>query len=80
MTGSSENARAWLRLLRAGIGAIALRKQAVVYGSAIAALDCSSVQWREVGADADAIRALAYPDSSLLAADAAWLAIYPITT
>jgi DNA processing protein len=73
MTDSADNARAWLHLLRAGIGAAALRKQTVVCGSATAALECSSVQWREVGADADAIRALANTDASLLAADIAWL-------
>jgi len=72
MTDSADNARAWLRLLRAGIGAAALRTQTVVCGSALAALDCSSTQWREVGADADAIRALAHPDASL-ATDAVWL-------
>jgi len=73
MTHSDDNARAWLRLLRAGIGAGALRKHVIACGSAVAALDSSSRQWREVGADADAISALGKPDPSLLAADAAWL-------
>lgn len=73
MIDPDQNARAWLRLLRAGFGAGALRKQAAACGSAAAALDCSAAQWREVGADADAIAALAQPDHPLLAADAAWL-------
>jgi DNA processing protein len=72
MTDSADNARAWLRLLRAGIGAAALRAQTLACGSALAALECSSTQWREVGADADAIRALAQPEA-LDATDTAWL-------
>lgn len=69
----ADNARAWLRLLRAGIGAGALRKQVNACGSAVAAVDAASAQWREVGANADAIAALAHPDPALLAADAVWL-------
>ena len=73
MIDPDQNARAWLRLLRAGIGAGALRKQVATCGNAAAALDCSAAQWREVGADAEAIAALAQPDPSVLASDAAWL-------
>ena len=73
MINSDHNARAWLRLLRAGIAAAALRKQLAACGSAVAALDCSAAQWRAVGADADPIAALAHPDHSQLVADAAWL-------
>ncbi len=73
MTDPADNARAWLRLLRAGFGAGALRKQIVACGSAAAALQCSAAQWREVGADAAAIAAIAHPDPTLQAADAAWL-------
>ena len=73
MIEADQNARAWLCLLRAGIGAGALRKQVVTCGSAAAALDCSAAQWREVGADADAIAALAHPVHPQLTADAAWL-------
>ena len=73
MINSDHNAHAWLRLLRAGIAATALRKQLAACGSAVAALDCSAAQWRAVGADPDPIAALAHPDHSQLVADAAWL-------
>lgn len=73
MTEIDDNARAWLRLLRAGIGAGSLRKQVLACGSASAALDASAAQWRDVGAHTDAIAALTQADPSLIATDTAWL-------
>ncbi len=69
---TAHNARAWLRLLRAGVGASALRKTIESCGSAAAALDLSHAQWRAAGADAEASSVLRdphlVPDSDL-----AWL-------
>jgi len=78
MTGSNKarssdpNARAWLRLLRAGVVASALRKATETHGSAAAALDLSHAEWRAAGADADALAILRDP-GLVPATDHAWL-------
>ena len=73
MPGSSDpNARAWLRLLRAGVVASTLRKTTETHGSAAAALDLSHAEWRAAGANADALAILHGPDL-VPAADLAWL-------
>ncbi|HEV2607032.1 MAG TPA: DNA-processing protein DprA [Xanthomonadaceae bacterium] len=69
---SDPNARAWLRLLRAGVVASALRKTTETHGSAAAALDLSNSEWRAAGADADALAILHGPDL-VPATDLAWL-------
>jgi DNA processing protein len=69
---NNTNARAWLRLLRAGVRASALRQATEIHGSATAALDLTQAQWRSAGADADALCALRGPDN-VPATDLAWL-------
>jgi DNA processing protein len=71
---SDPNARAWLRLLRAGVVASALRKTIDSHGSATAALDLSHAEWRAAGADADSLAILHGPDL-VPATDLAWLDI-----
>ena len=78
MTGSDEvrssdpNARAWLRLLRAGVVASALRKTTETHGSATAALGLSQAEWRAAGANADAL-AILHDPGLVPASDHAWL-------
>jgi len=55
MDSSDPNARAWLRLLRAGVVASALRKATEACGSAVAALALSQAEWRATGANADTL-------------------------
>ncbi len=68
-----DNARAWLQLLRAGIGASALRRMVETHASAAAALDRPHAEWRAAGADADALAALRSADHGLRADDLAWI-------
>ena len=72
LRSSDSNARAWLRLLRAGVVASALRKTTETHGSAAAALDLSHSEWRAAGANADALAILHRPDL-VPATDHAWL-------
>ncbi|HEY2345444.1 MAG TPA: DNA-processing protein DprA [Xanthomonadaceae bacterium] len=72
MSSPHDNARAWLRLLRAGVAASALRKIVESHGSAAAALDRARPDWRAVGADDRAIAALREP-GLVPASDLAWL-------
>jgi DNA processing protein len=69
---TEHNARAWLRLLRAGVGASALRKTTETCGSAAAALDLTHAQWRAAGADAAALSLLRDPNL-VPASDLTWL-------
>jgi DNA processing protein len=73
-SNTHDNARAWLRLLRAGIGAGALRRMTETHRSATAALGRPHAEWRAAGADADALAAWGSLNSDVLAADIAWLA------
>jgi DNA processing protein len=72
-TGASDpNACAWLRLLRAGVAASALRKLTEACGSASAAVDARSDEWRAAGAD-PATRTLLKDADLVPASDLAWL-------
>jgi DNA processing protein len=72
-SNATGNAYAWLQLLRAGIGASALRRMTETHGSAAAALDRPHAEWSAAGANADALAALRTPDHAIHAADYAWL-------
>ncbi len=72
-SGPNDNAHAWLRLLRAGVAASALRRMTETHGSATALLDQPASEWRNAGANAEALAALRTPDADLHAADCAWL-------
>ncbi len=72
-SSNNDNARAWLRLLRAGVAAYALRRMAEAHGSAAAALARPHAEWRAAGAKDDALSALRTTDSASHAADCAWL-------
>ncbi len=74
MIALDQNSLDWLHLLRAGIPAGVLRKQADAHGSATALLRLAASDWRVTGASSDSIAAIAQPDSTLAALDAAWLA------
>ena len=69
---SDSNARAWLRLLRAGVVASALRKATEIHGSAVAALDLSHAAWRAAGANEDAL-AILHDPALVPDTDHAWL-------
>ena len=73
MPAPNDNARAWLQLLRAGIGASALRRMVETHSSAAAALDRPHAEWRAAGADADGLAVLRSRDRELLAGDIAWI-------
>jgi DNA processing protein len=72
-TDVTENARAWLHLLRAGVGASALRRMVETHAGAAAALDCPDAEWRAAGADTDAMAALRSHDRGVPAGDLAWV-------
>jgi DNA processing protein len=72
--GADTNAQAWMRLLRANLGATALRGMVETHGNAATALDRPDSEWRAAGADADALSTLRADGRSLTQADAAWLA------
>jgi DNA processing protein len=72
-TDTTENTRAWLYLLRAGIGASALRRMVETHASAAAALESPDAEWRAVGADTDAMAALRSHDHGVPAGDYAWV-------
>lgn len=63
-------AAAWLALVRAGVGAAALRAASERFGSAAALLDAGPAGWRAAGIEA----ALPGPEPELAPADARWLA------
>ncbi len=70
--GATDNARAWIALIRAGVAASALRKLVAATGSATAALDAPAAAWKAAGADATALAAR--PAAARIApADLAWL-------
>ena len=73
MPAPNDNARAWLQLLRAGIGASALRRMVEIHSSAAAALDRPHAEWRAAGADTDGLAALRSRDHELRAGDIAWI-------
>ena len=72
-SSNTDNARAWLRLLRAGVVASALRRMTETHGSACAAIERPHAEWRAAGTDADSLTALGSLDSNAYAADCAWL-------
>src|ERR1700727_663933 len=80
-SSDNDNARAWLRLLRAGVAVSALRKTIAPpdqqapdrpSASAVAALDLPHAQWRAVGAGDEALAILRGADL-VPASDLAWL-------
>ncbi len=72
MTSNNDNARAWLRLLRAGVAASAVRKIVDERGSAVAALAATRADWRAAGADDRTIAELR-DGKPVPATDLAWL-------
>jgi len=69
---TEHNARAWLRLLRAGVRASALRKIVETSGSAAAAVELTRAEWRASGAEDATLDRLRDPDL-VPASDLAWL-------
>ena len=69
-----DNPRAWLRLLRAGIAAPALRRMVDIHGSAAAAAARLDPEWQTAGAGGAALATLRAAGHDATVADAAWMA------
>ena len=68
-----HNSSAWLRLLRTGIAASALRAMSETHGVVVAA-NRPTAEWKAAGADAVALAALRAAGSGITDTDAAWMA------
>lgn len=73
----TENALAWLALVRASNSAVSLRRLIDSHGGASAAIAAGASAWRAAGLSDASIQALRRPDADDIERDRAWLAKTP---